>query len=265
MPKCVIELCSNIFSIHEIIFAMNKMKLTHWIGLFIFAIHLNVSALEWLTDVPMALERAKAENKVVLLDFTGSDWCGWCIKLKSEVFDQPAFAAFAQNKLIMVELDFPRKPQTAELRANNEAWKEKFEIAGYPTIILLDAYGNKLMRTGYRAGGPANYIAHLETIPALKNKIVAPGAAPSDKTLPTVAPAPPARPTELTLKAIVGAKTRRLALVNDQTLGVGEKGTVKLESGPVEIVCKEIRDDSVLILVKGDATPKELKLKAAAK
>src|ERR1017187_4807538 len=64
-------------------------------------------ALEWLTDVPAALARAKAENKTVLLDFTGSDWCGWCMRLKAEVFDQPEFSTYAHANLILVELDFP--------------------------------------------------------------------------------------------------------------------------------------------------------------
>ena len=65
--------------------------------------------LQWLTDTKTALEKARQENKAVLLDFTGSDWCGWCMKLKSEVFDQPEFAQFAQANLVLVEVDFPKR------------------------------------------------------------------------------------------------------------------------------------------------------------
>src|SRR5690606_25010862 len=107
--------------------------------------------------------KAKAENKKVLVNFTGSDWCGWCIRLKNEVFDQPKFVAYAREKLVLVELDFPKKKQqTKQLRAANEGLAKQFGVKGFPTIYLLDPDGNKLLRNGYQPGGPSNYIALLE-------------------------------------------------------------------------------------------------------
>src|SRR5882672_6835374 len=77
--------------------------------------------LKWLTDAKKAQEQAKAEKKLVLLDFTGSDWCGWCIRLNKEVFSKPEFQDYAAKNLVLVEVDFPRsKTQSAELKAQND-------------------------------------------------------------------------------------------------------------------------------------------------
>src|SRR3954471_16135308 len=97
---------------------------------------------EWLTDLPRAKVQAKAENKLVLMDYTGSDWCGWCIKLDKEVFSTPEFAEYAKKNLVLVEVDFPnKKPQSAELKKANEALQEKYKIEGYPTVIVLNSEG----------------------------------------------------------------------------------------------------------------------------
>src|SRR5712692_1777344 len=104
-----------------------------------------VHTAEWLTDLPAAQAQAAAENKLVLLDFTGSDWCGWCVRLKAEVFSQNEFEAFAQENLVLVEIDFPHHTaQTAELKSANEALARHFGIHGYPTIILFDRRGRAI-------------------------------------------------------------------------------------------------------------------------
>lgn len=118
----------------------------------------------WLTDLEAAKKQAAAEKKDILVDFTGSDWCGWCIRLKKEVFDQPEFAE-ASKKFVLVELDFPRgKKQAPELKAKNEALSKQFAIAGFPTILLLDAQGQVYAQTGYQEGGAKQYLAHLDTL-----------------------------------------------------------------------------------------------------
>ena len=115
----------------------------------------------WLTDLDEGIKVAKAEKKAILVDFTGSDWCGWCIRLKKEVFDQKEFAA-ATKDFVLVELDYPqKKKQSAEEKAKNKALAEKFSIEGFPTIMLLDANGEPFAQTGYVAGGPAKYLSHL--------------------------------------------------------------------------------------------------------
>ena len=119
----------------------------------------------WELNFEQAQARAKAENKPMLLDFTGSDWCGWCIRLDKEVFSQPEFKAYAAESLVLVELDFPRgKEQSAEIKAQNKALAKKYSIRGYPTIVLLTAEGELIERTGYQRGGAANYIAHIKEI-----------------------------------------------------------------------------------------------------
>jgi protein disulfide-isomerase len=118
----------------------------------------------WLTDYKRALETASREKKAVLLDFTGSDWCVWCIKLRKEVFETAEFSKYAQTNLILVEIDFPRgKPQTNELRQQNRELQEKFRVEGFPTIIVLNSEGKQIGQTGYLPGGPQRFIAQIQS------------------------------------------------------------------------------------------------------
>jgi thioredoxin-related protein len=123
----------------------------------------NAAEPTWLTDVPKAQAQAKAENKLVLLDFTGSDWCGWCIKLDKETFSKPEFADYAQKNLVLVQLDYPnKKPQSDELKKANAALKDKYNIEGYPTLIALKPDGTVVWKQlGYLPGGPEALIAKL--------------------------------------------------------------------------------------------------------
>ena len=101
--------------------------------------------LQWLTDLPKAQAQAKKENKLVMLDFTGSDWCGWCIKLNRDVFSKPEFAKYAKENLVLVEVDFPRnKKQSAEQKKANADLQAKYKIDGYPTIIVLNGEGKQV-------------------------------------------------------------------------------------------------------------------------
>ena len=123
--------------------------------------------LQWLTDLPKAQAQAKKENKLVMLDFTGSDWCGFCIKLNKEVLSKPEFAEYAKKNLVLVEVDFPNaKKQSQELKKANAALMEKYEIKGYPTLVLLNGEGKKLGEVeGYTPGsGPKAFIAELEKV-----------------------------------------------------------------------------------------------------
>lgn len=110
---------------------------------------LSVSALAttpegWLTDIDEAIALAKKENKAVMLEFTGSDWCPPCIAMKKNVFSKEEFLNKASENFVLVHLDFPRG--NPELREKNMPLAQKYKIEGYPTIILLDAEGNEFTR-----------------------------------------------------------------------------------------------------------------------
>jgi len=146
---------------------MKRMLKLTTAGVFagLMLIRAGAAELDWTTDVPKAQAKAKEEKKLVFLDFTGSDWCGWCIKLNKEVFATPEFTAYAKKNLLLVEVDFPRnKEQSEELKKANQALQEKYAIPGYPTIIVLDGEGKKVGQLGYVRGGPKAFLAELEKI-----------------------------------------------------------------------------------------------------
>ena len=120
----------------------------------------------WHTDFEAAKTQAKEEKKPIFINFTGSDWCGWCIKLEKEVFKKEEFHKYAKDNLVLVEVDFPnKKKQSDEVKAQNKKLDKDFKIEGYPTLFLLDADGKKLSGDiGYREGGPAAYVEHLKSL-----------------------------------------------------------------------------------------------------
>jgi protein disulfide-isomerase len=124
----------------------------------------NAAESTWLTDLPKAQAQAKTDNKIVLLDFTGSDWCGWCMKFKKEVFDTPEFQEYAAKNVVLVEVDFPnKKAQSDDLKKANAELKKQYKITGFPTLVVLDKDGKKIgEQVGYSEGGPKAFIAKLE-------------------------------------------------------------------------------------------------------
>jgi len=119
----------------------------------------------WLTNYDEAKTKAKSDNKFLLLDFTGSDWCGWCKRLNAEVFSKPQFQDYAAKNLVLVELDFPRaKPQTEEVKKQNMQLASQYQIEGFPTIVVLNADGRKIGELGYMEGGPEAFIAAIEKL-----------------------------------------------------------------------------------------------------
>jgi thioredoxin-related protein len=230
--------------------------------------------INWLTDYNAALKRAKDEGKAVLIDFTGSDWCGWCIKLKAEVFDQPEFAAFAKENLILLEVDFPRrKAISASQRTANQKLATRYNVEGYPTVFLLNAQGHPLAQLGYQPGGPGNFINTLKRVPKVswkayetptKSVVAAPKKIDPEQNEPLWGGVvfSPKRYDELKLTGLSGPATRRLAIVNNQTFAPGETARVKLQGGEVKLLCKEIRAKSIIVQVEGATEAKELFLEA---
>lgn len=116
----------------------------------------------WSTDYKAALAQAKAQNRHVFLFFTGSDWCSWCKRLQKEVLKTPEFNKYADEKLILVELDFPHAvPQSGAVKAQNAKLADRFKIEVYPTVIVLDSSGKKVGQIGYQEGGPGPFVDAL--------------------------------------------------------------------------------------------------------
>ncbi len=118
---------------------------------------------QWLTNLAKAQAQAKAENKLVFMDFTGSDWCPPCKALHKNVLTSAAFVNFARTNLVLVEVDFPRqKPQSKELKNANKALSDKFKVEGYPTVIVLSADGKELKKSvGYGGQDARSFVAEL--------------------------------------------------------------------------------------------------------
>jgi len=118
---------------------------------------------EWETDLEAAQQQAAEEDKYVFLYFAGSDWCGWCQRFKQEILDTRPFNEYSEANLVPVLIDFPRqREQSAEQEAYNRRLFEQYGVEGFPTVFLLSPGGETVLRTGYRQGGPANYVSHLQ-------------------------------------------------------------------------------------------------------
>ena len=125
----------------------------------------SLAAAGWGDDYEKAMVQAKAEKKNVLLDFTGSDWCGWCIRLNDEVFSKAEFKKYAKDNLVLVEVDFPQgKRLPKKVKEQNDKLQKDHGVRGFPTIVVLDPEGKKLGQLGYMEGGPKNFIAKLDEL-----------------------------------------------------------------------------------------------------
>ncbi len=237
------------------------------------AVSTAAHAATWLTDLPAAKAQAGREGKPVLINFTGSDWCGWCMKLRAEVFTQPEFEDYANKNLVLVEIDFPkRKPLPAAQKKANSDVADRLRIQGYPTLVLLNSQGNEVHRLGYQPGGAQSFVQALAKLTGVPPTPPAAAASVPPRTPPGPvqelplfggAPtAPPPRYTNLVLKSISGPKERRFALVNNQTMAAGETARVQLQSRDVKVHCVEIRDRSVVVTVDGQPGLREIKLPA---
>ena len=118
----------------------------------------------WTDDYDAALKRAAAENKLVLADFSGSDWCGWCKKLDKEVFDTDEFLKGATNEYVLLMVDTPQDQELLSEKAKKQNPKlvEKYKVRGFPTVLVLDAKGEVVFQGGYEKGGPKKYLKMLK-------------------------------------------------------------------------------------------------------
>jgi thioredoxin-related protein len=130
----------------------------------VFSLRAAVDANLWQTNYKQALAQAAKENKQVLLDFTGSDWCPYCVQMDREVLSKSQFENFASKNLVLVKLDYPRKKKLpASETQQNDQLQQQYSIEGYPTYVLLDPRGKEIKRVvGYVDGGPSEFIKWIE-------------------------------------------------------------------------------------------------------
>jgi protein disulfide-isomerase len=118
--------------------------------------------INWFTNYDEAVKTSRNTTKPMVLLFTGSDWCTWCIKLEDEAFNSPDFANAVGDKFVFVKLDFPlNRSQPTEVTAQNKRLQKQFDVQGYPSVIILDSQQRKIANTGYRPGGGKQYATHL--------------------------------------------------------------------------------------------------------
>lgn len=144
--------------------------------LIVGSLAVEAQELKWETDINKAMDVSNKTKKPMLLFFTGSDWCGWCIRLQKEVLKTPEFAKWAKENVVLIELDYPRRtPQSDAIKAQNAGLQQAFGIQGFPTIWLATATKKDgkpsftgIGNTGYVAGGPSAWLAVANDI--LKKK-----------------------------------------------------------------------------------------------
>lgn len=115
---------------------------------------------QWLKSYDEAVQLSKQTGLPILADFTGSNWCGYCVKLKKEIFDTPIFKSWAAKNVVLLELDFPRPNLQPEwIKQQNNQLRSRYEITSYPTVLILNAEGDVMGSQGYMRGGPEAWIA----------------------------------------------------------------------------------------------------------
>ena len=143
---------------------IKKTILLPLLSLFILSLGAQGASESWLTDYDKAVSKAKEENKIILVEFHGSDWCPPCIKLNNEVLETDSFKSFADDALVLVNADFPRKTPLADgQREHNEELARKFGVQYFPTVVLLDTEGNMLDKmVGFPKGGLEGFISFVK-------------------------------------------------------------------------------------------------------
>ncbi len=126
--------------------------------------------LTWYEDMDKAIRVSEKTGKPLLLFFTGSDWCGWCIRLQNEVFRTPEFVKWAEENVVLVDLDFPRKKaQDPKIKEQNQKLQQQFQVMGYPTVHFVTPLKKDksytfipIGKSGYMKGGASVWCADAE-------------------------------------------------------------------------------------------------------
>ena len=125
-----------------------------------------VTSGDWLNDFDKAKKIASEQEKLILLNFSGSDWCAPCVKMKRQVFDTHEFQSYAEENLVLVKADFPRQKKNQldpKQKQHNEKLAERYNPNGkFPLTLLLNADGNVIREwDGYTGASPTEFVTQL--------------------------------------------------------------------------------------------------------
>lgn len=232
---------------------------------FTFNLPAQAAGKGWLISYKQAIAKAKKEKKPILMDFTGSDWCGWCIKLNKEVFSTPDFQKWAKDNVILLEVDFPNKPQPAALKAQNKQLQEKYGVKAYPTILFINYKGDVLGKSRYLPGGPTPWIKSAESI-------IGSSSASGTEILTLKEGLKKARETNKPLLALKGTDEEHPFLENEQLTAIaGARCIIAMDKGrefhtlaishdlkdyKITAYVLDVKEDKVLTHATRDTSPK---------
>ena len=121
--------------------------------------------IAWNDNFGKAQEEAQKTGKPILMLFTGSDWCGFCIRMDKDAFSKPGFQKFIQANFVMFKADFPRRTKLQPgIAAQNRDLARQYGVRGYPTVLIVNAEGAVLAKTGFIRGNEKAYRAEYEKI-----------------------------------------------------------------------------------------------------
>jgi len=142
-----------------------KISLIYLTILMMYGSNVHALSSDWMTDFDKATKKAIEKKIPVLAVFSGSDWCSWCMKLDEEILSKKEFNDYAKEKFVLFIADFPMKTKLPEeIAKQNKMLAEKYNVEGFPTILVLDETGKVIAKTGYRKGGATEYVEHLKTL-----------------------------------------------------------------------------------------------------
>ena len=164
---------------------MNRMKSLWLICIVVLAFSGSAyGAAGWTTSYAKALEASKETGKPILANFTGSDWCGYCIRLHKQVFKKSEFRSWAKKNVILLELDYPKgKRLSPKLRQQNSELARRYKVSGYPTLMMLDSEGETLFRPRASIRGAKNWVDQVRTAVEVHRILNASEDADSGKTI----------------------------------------------------------------------------------
>ena len=148
---------------------MKKLTVLLFLLSFVSLISIDMPAkdnkLVWNDNLEKAVAIAKKQNKAILINFSGSDWCKWCKRLDAEVFSQKEFINYAKKNLVLVKIDFPQyTQQSPEVQSYNRELAQMFRVQGFPTVVVIDKNQKLAAYTGYQEGGAGNYVKYLKSV-----------------------------------------------------------------------------------------------------